>query len=142
MTRTQLLEKPANNFSRWIREQPDLDSSLGYRNYDLDSVLWHFRTNCWVLLEVKTNNTCLSQVPPHQLRTLETLDRAMRTYSTVTHDIVYKGCFLVTLRHTSPHDGNVKIAAFDGKNWCCRYRPEDWLNEAEFIFWLQWLLVG
>lgn len=56
MTRKEVVGKRPLDFSKWIREKLP-DSSTGYSASDLDFILWNWKTNKIMLLELKTRKS-------------------------------------------------------------------------------------
>lgn len=124
-----------NHFLDWIREQPALDSWNGYRVYDLDGLVWDFKTRKLMLLETKTHGRRIHHMREHQKFTLEFLYRALIKGD----EMEFVGTFLITFENTSPADGYTMVTQFNGVNWI-EYKAK--FDEKTFIGWLTYMLRG
>jgi len=49
----------STEFGLWLREQPDIDSKLGYITTNLDYVWKNYKTGDWMLIEENAMDTSL-----------------------------------------------------------------------------------
>jgi hypothetical protein len=96
---TQRHDGGGTKFSNWFRNQPELDSYLGYRNYNIDYVWWfkkeHNEVDKYMLLEEKCYQSTLK---PDHLLMLKHLDKTLQS------DPRYWGCYLIQFLCESPDD--------------------------------------
>jgi hypothetical protein len=132
MTKARYKEDYRNEYMDWIRSKVELDSSDGYRVYDIDSVLWKFDTNRWMIFETKGGGATLDSMRPHQRHTLEVLHRSLA----MNKEIDFRGTFVITFQNTCPADGYSLVAKFDGEKWTRYYSTRYRMNEKEFLVFL------
>lgn len=97
----------STEFGLWVREQSDLDSFKGYRNYNLDSVWWLKEgfaemPIAWMLIEEKR---FLSECSADQKLTYQWLHRKLQSLN----DPTYYGINLLQFENTSPEDGKIYL---------------------------------
>ena len=97
MTRKRY-DSHSTEFGLWLREQTQLDSSLGYVATNID-YMWHnYKTNEWMLVEEKRYRGSLTRT---QKEMFAKLDKTCR------NDPNYQGFFLLVFENTSPEDGRM-----------------------------------
>ena len=87
-------------FSLWLRNQRELDSSLGYVATNVDFVWHNYKTGKWMLIEEKRYG---GHVTRSQKGMFNILTRACSL------DRNYCGFFLIVFSETSPDDGEIRI---------------------------------
>lgn len=90
----------STEFGLWLREQPEIDSSLGYITTNLDYVWFDFRTKQVMIIEEKRYGSDTSR---SQRQVFELLNAAMKTYEG------YRGIHLLRFENTSPEDGQMRL---------------------------------
>lgn len=95
--------KESTQFSKWLRIQPELDSSLGYVAIDIDFVWRNYNTGEWMLLEEKRKygNPDNGVIGQNQEELLIKVHNACRGYKK------YRGMYLLTFENTNPDDGRI-----------------------------------
>jgi len=89
----------ATPFSLWLREQPEIDSRLGYVTTNIDYMWMNYKDDGrWMLIEEKryNGNTTYSQ---H--KQFEIIHNACRS------DKKYRGIHLLVFEKTTPDDGKI-----------------------------------
>ena len=95
-TRKSYFQK-GSPFSEWLREQPEIDSKLGYVTTDIDYVWRDYNTGLFLLIEEK----CRMGEPDYpQMETFRILNKSIESDN-------YRGIHLVQFENTSPDDGAV-----------------------------------
>jgi len=88
----------ATEFSKWLREQKEIDSKDGYLATNIDYLWTNWKTNGeWMMIEEKRH---CSEPKSWQVKMFETLDSACKK-----GDIKYRGFYILTFENTSPNDG-------------------------------------
>ena len=91
-------------YGDWLREQPEIDSKLGYVCSNID-YLWKHRSGLWLLKEEKRHGW----MPKfYQASMFKLLDRAIR----LGEDRRYRGFHILIFENTTPDDGQIFL---DGK---------------------------
>jgi len=95
----------STEFGLWIREQSEIDSYLGYRNYNIDIVWWIKNgfdkfPKLWMLIEEKRYK---SQCKGDQKLTYLWLHKKLMKLK----DNTYKGIHLLQFENTNPEDGKI-----------------------------------
>jgi len=91
-----------SDFSEYIRNHPDLDSSKGYTCTDIDFIFTNYKTGEFIVVEEK----CYEKKPSKsQLITYKQLDIAYRT----AFPDKYKGVYIIQFTKTSPENGFIMI---------------------------------
>jgi len=96
-------DKHSTEFGLWLREQPEIDSSLGYIATNIDYMWRNYKTNQWMLIEEKRHN---SSIKRWQKELFAILDWCGKKHPK------YCGFHVLQFENTSPEDGNVFL---DGK---------------------------
>ena len=93
----------STEFGLWLREQEEIDSSLGFVATNIDYMWKNYKTGDWMLIEEKRYNSN----PKYAQREL-----FLKINSVCEKDPQYHGLHLVTFEKTGPEDGKI----FYGKN--------------------------
>ena len=102
-------------FSLWLREQPKVDSSIGYTATNIDYVWRNYKTGDWMIIEEK----CFMAKPERwQKEIFEIVNQCCK------HDPKFRGFHLIQFKNTSPEYGEIFL---DGKE----------ISEANLIEFLQ-----
>ena len=96
----QSRSKEATEFSEWLRNQREIDSSLGFVASDIDYMWRNYRNNQWMLIEEKRRGV---QVKFPQTETIKIIHNACKS------DINYKGFHVIVFENTSPDDGRIYL---------------------------------
>jgi len=92
----------STEFGLWLREQPEIDSGLGYVATNIDYLWQNYKTGEWLLLEEKRYGALPSI---SQRKQFGHLDAALQGTPG------YRGFYVLTFERTSPADGRM---------WLCR----------------------
>jgi hypothetical protein len=95
----------STEFGIWIREQKEVDSCKGYRNYNLDIIWWkkngfEKEPEYWMLIEEKRY---MSECRVDQKNTYNWLHNKIKKLN----DKTYKGMHLLQFENTNPEDGKI-----------------------------------
>jgi hypothetical protein len=90
----------STEFGIWLREQKEIDSSLGYVTTNIDYVWKNYKTGEWMIIEEKRFN---GSVKFYQQKIYDCLDSVSK------NDPKYRGFYVITFEKTSPEDGEIKI---------------------------------
>lgn len=85
-------------FSEWLRNQPNLDSTLGFIATDIDYVWENYKTGKWYFIEEKRHQKDVTQT---QRNTFNRLNKLAK------NDKNYCGYYLIQFENTSPDDGKI-----------------------------------
>jgi hypothetical protein len=100
VTTRQRRDKSGTEFGDWIRQQHEIDSSLGYLATNID-YMWHnYKTGKWLYIEEKRYN---AKPKFWQAKMFKTM------HDTATNDPMYQGFHLLVFEQTSPDDGYIKL---------------------------------
>jgi hypothetical protein len=99
----QRKDKHSTEFGLWLREQKDIDSSLGFISTNIDYVWRNYKNNKWMLIEEKRY---MSKVEFWQKEIFDLLDLCSK------RDNNYYGFHLLQFENTNPDDGKIYL---DGK---------------------------
>ena len=99
MTRKRI-DSHSTEFGLWLREQKEIDSSLGFVATNIDYIWHNYRTGHWMLIEEKRHN---SQLTYSQLGVFKIIDAACR------QDLNYGGLHIIRFEQTSPDDGRIYL---------------------------------
>jgi len=102
MTRQSYYQK-GSPFSEWLRQQPEIDSRLGFVTTDIDYLWRNYQTGTFMLIEEKCR---MGEMNYSQRTSLEFLD------SVCSYHPLYKGFHLIQFENESPEDGDIYL---DGK---------------------------
>ena len=90
----------STEFGIWLRNQKELDSSLGFTATNIDYVWRNYKTGEWMLIEEKRYRG----VPKfYQIEIFKMLDNILKINNK------YKGFHVIVFENTSPDDGWIKI---------------------------------
>lgn len=90
----------STEFGLWLREQPNIDSQLGFLATNLDYVWTNYNSGKWMLIEEKRY---MSRCKPWQRNLFNTVHKS------INKDSLYKGFHLLQFEKTSPEDGKIYI---------------------------------
>lgn len=90
----------STEFGLWLREQPEIDSQLGFLATNLDYVWTNYNTGEWMLIEEKRY---MSKCKPWQRSLFNTVHKSIKK------DSLYKGFHLLQFEKTNPEDGKIFI---------------------------------
>lgn len=102
-TNTRKLEfdnEESTQFSRWLRNQPELDSHLGFRTNNIDYPWQNWKTNQFLLLEEKRK---MKEMTDSQRNQFIQFDYIFYHYN----NDLYKGFHLIQFENTNPDDGKI-----------------------------------
>jgi len=99
MTRKRI-DSHSTEFGLWIREQKEVDSSLGYLATNIDFMWTNYKTGLWMLIEEKRYN---SKPKFWQQKMFEVINAVCKL------DKNYCGFHLIVFENTSPDDGKIFI---------------------------------
>lgn len=103
----QRYDNHSTEFGLWLRKQPEIDSSLGYKATNLDYI-WINSRGEWMLIEEKRFGARPKQ---WQCRIYSLLDSCAR------NDPKYRGAYLIRFERTSPEDGRMWLSRFQNGTW-------------------------
>lgn len=90
----------STEFGLWLRNQKEIDSSLGYVTTNIDYVWTNYKTGQWMFLEEKRYN---HKPPFYQERIFKMLGNVAK------HDPNFCGFHVIIFEKTSPNDGKIYI---------------------------------
>lgn len=93
-------DQHSTEFGLWLRDQPDIDSSLGFVATNVDFIWRNYHDHRWLMLEEKRHG---SSCPRSQLESFRILHQCALS------DPHYHGFHLLTFEKTSPEDGSMKL---------------------------------
>lgn len=96
-------DKHSTEFGLWLRDQKEIDSSLGYTTTNIDYLWRNYNTGEWMLIEEKRYST---RPDWSQGVSFETIHSAIKSEK-------YKGFHLIVFEKTNPDDGVIWL---DGVN--------------------------
>lgn len=85
-------------FSLWLREQKEIDSSLGFIASDIDYVWLNYNTNDWMIIEEKRYGC---QPKFYQQKILALLEQCCK------NDPKFHGIHVLVFERTNPDDGAI-----------------------------------
>ena len=88
----------STEFGIWLREQPEIDSALGYVASNLDYIWSNYKTGDWMLIEEKRHN---GEVKFYQKKLFE------RIHKLCVGSEGYHGFHVLVFQNTSPEDGKI-----------------------------------
>jgi hypothetical protein len=92
------IDNHSTEFGLWLREQKEIDSSLGYITTNIDFVWRNYNTNQWMLIEEKRHN---SNPKEWQRKIFKIIHKLCIS------DKNYKGFHLLKFENTNPNDGKI-----------------------------------
>ena len=93
----------STEFGLWLREQPEIDSKLGYIATNIDYVWKNYKTNDWMIIEEKRYGC---QPKFYQEKIFDVLNWCCK------HHPNFHGVHILVFEKTSPDDGKIY---WDGK---------------------------
>ena len=96
-------DKHSTEFGLWLREQPEIDSKLGFLATNVDYMWSNYKTGDWMLIEEKRYNATLKDWQRKMFIVIDSICRL---------DKKYRGFHLITFEKTNPNDGKI----FLGRN--------------------------
>jgi hypothetical protein len=90
----------STEFGIWLREQPEIDSKLGYVATNIDYVWRNYKTGKWMLIEEKRYN---SKPKYYQVQLFNLLNWCAK------HHPKFMGFYLLIFEKTSPDDGSIYL---------------------------------
>jgi len=96
----------STEFGLWLREQPEIDSVLGYVATNIDFFWKNYKTGEFMLLEEKRY---MSEPAYFQTKIFDQLKDAFSS------DPKYKGFYLIQFENTNPDDGKIFINKKEAK---------------------------
>ena len=97
MTRKRF-DNHSTEFGLWLREQKELDASLGYVTTNLDYIWENYKTGEWMLIEEKRYMGECSFSQKQQFNKL---------YKRLNKDNKFRGFHLLQFENTNPDDGKI-----------------------------------
>jgi hypothetical protein len=94
------IDAHSTEFGLWLREQPDIDSSIGYIATNIDYVWKQYKTGEWMLIEEKRFG---AQVKRWQRDIFSQINLSCKC------DPLFRGFHLIVFEKTSPTDGATHI---------------------------------
>ena len=91
-------DEHSTEFGLWLREQPEIDSALGYIATNIDYHWMNYKTGQWLLIEEKRHRRLPGWV---QVEQYKIMDAAARS------DAQYHGFHVLVFENTSPDDGEI-----------------------------------
>jgi len=88
----------STEFGLWLREQNEIDSSLGYLATNIDFMWANYRTGKWMILEEKRHHSSVKRWQREMFNKL---------HSACLGAPGYCGLHLIQFENTSPDDGQV-----------------------------------
>ena len=99
MTRPRF-DSHSTEFGLWLRNQKDIDSTLGYVTTNLDYIWKNYNTGKWLLIEEKRHR---ADITYSQKKIFDSLNQILKK------DPSYLGLYLIVFENTSPEDGKIWI---------------------------------
>ena len=94
----------STEFGLWLREQPEIDSRIGFVATNLDYIWHNYKTGDWMLIEEKRGyNKFIPKVKRWQRGIFNLLHKA------ALNDNSYRGFYFIAFANTSPDDGDIYI---------------------------------
>lgn len=102
MTRQEVTNTRDLRFSGWIRTNLP-DSATGFMVSDIDFLLFNFKTNIWIMLEIKTRSAKLRHWQREMYNNLDEIISA--GVNALGNKIEWRGVHVVTFENTFFDDG-------------------------------------
>lgn len=102
MTRPRY-DEHSTEFGLWLREQEELDSSIGFVTTNLDYIWRDYKNKQFMLIEEKRFGSTLKFPQSRLLK---------EVHEGLTNHCGYCGFFLIQFENTSPEDGAVFVTEF------------------------------
>ena len=100
----QRIDSHSTEFGIWIRQQPEIDSRLGFVATNLDYVWRNYKTGNWLLIEEKRHG---AYPKAWQAEIFALLDEGC------SHLPNYHGFHVLRFEHTSPTDGKIWLDSIE-----------------------------
>ena len=94
------IDSHSTEFGLWLREQPEIDSALGYIATNIDFMWRNYKSKLWMLIEEKRY---MSQVKKWQMQMFKLIDMFCSA------DKNYRGFHVLTFENSSPDDGKIYL---------------------------------
>ena len=91
-------DEHSTEFGLWLREQPEIDSGLGFVATNLDYIWANYKTGEWMLIEEKRYGR---EPQLYQRQLFEKVDKLCR------QDKLYRGFHILVFQHSNPDDGKI-----------------------------------
>ena len=114
MTKKSIHEK-GTEFSEWLRDQPEIDSKLGYVTTNIDYVWKNYKTGKWCFIEEKRY---MAKVGYSQKEIYRTVVDSCKTSEN------FRGVHLIQFENRSPDDGKIWLDGIE-------------ITKQELTNWLQ-----
>jgi len=121
-------DQSSTELGLWLRDQPEIDSKLGYRATNLDYIWSHSDSGTWCMIEEKRYMSTIAAWQEGVFRKL---------HNAALSDSRYRGFHFIQFENTSPADGKTFwTILFQGAFW----KPEE-LTPKELLFRLRSVLA-
>ena len=90
----------STEFCLWLREQPEIDSKLGYVATNIDYLWRNYNTGRWMLLEEKRYGR---KPKYYQQQLFDLLNWCAK------HHPLFMGFYMLIFENTSPDDGTISL---------------------------------
>ena len=90
----------STEFGLWLREQPEIDSALGYIATNIDFMWRNYKSKLWMLIEEKRY---MSKVKRWQMQMFKLIDFFCSA------DKNYRGFYILTFENSNPDDGKIYL---------------------------------
>lgn len=113
----------STEFGLWLRDQPEIDSSLGFVATNIDYVWLNYETRKWMLIEEKRYARRMTHAQRGAFKTVDGIAKS---------DENYMGFHFLMFERTSPEDGwtilddNFLIDRQDLIEFLRFEKPEEW----------------
>lgn len=94
-------DEHGTEFGDWLREQKEIDSSLGFVTTNIDYVWLNYKTGDWMIIEEKRYSY---DVTFSQKKIFKMVHQALKSS---LHKNKYHGLHLLVFENTSPDDGKI-----------------------------------
>jgi len=124
-----VLYSSKSKFSEWLRNQPKIDSSLGFIASDIDYVWKNYKTGLWVYIEEKCHMENIGFPQSEILDFTHELAEKSR-------DKKYRGFHFIQFEYTNPDDGKIyldhkEITKKDLIEFLCFEKPSNWYKTMQ-----------
>lgn len=103
MTTRKRIDSHSTQYGLWLREQKEIDSSLGYTGTNIDFVWRNYKTGQIMLIEEKRY---MGELTMAQDGTFCIIDNALKNSILKS---VYYGFHLIRFENTNPEDGKIYL---------------------------------
>lgn len=93
-------DEHSTEFGLWLREQPNIDSSLGFAASNIDFMWRNYNTGQWMFIEEKR---CNGKLTWSQEQIFDIIHNACKNAKG------YCGFYVLTFEHTNPDDGCIYL---------------------------------